>query len=102
MSSSREYGIALGSPWRRSRRSGARSIRSPGWKGRAAPLYWPPVDAATSATLIGGAAALGISLAPGDVARFDQYLALLTRWNPRITLTRVTDPAQRIAMHFPA
>lgn len=58
------------------------------------------MDAATSASLAAGAAALGVPLDDAQRAQFARYLALLTRWNAQINLTRVIDPADVVAKHF--
>ena len=58
------------------------------------------MDAATSASLAAGAAALAVPLDEAQLAQFDRYLALLTRWNAQINLTRVIDPAEVVAKHF--
>src|SRR5437899_1216376 len=46
------------------------------------------------------AAGWGISLAPAQVAAFQQYLALLADWNRRFNLTRITAPEEIVAKHF--
>lgn len=58
------------------------------------------MDAATSAKLAAGAVALGVPLAAAHLDAFDRYLALLSRWNSQINLTRVIDPTEIIAKHF--
>jgi 16S rRNA (guanine527-N7)-methyltransferase len=40
------------------------------------------------------------SLAPDRLAKFDEYLALILRWNSRTNLTAVRDPGQILSRHF--
>jgi 16S rRNA (guanine527-N7)-methyltransferase len=40
------------------------------------------------------------SLEPASLAHFEQYLALLVRWNARINLTAIRDPEQILSRHF--
>jgi 16S rRNA (guanine527-N7)-methyltransferase len=58
------------------------------------------MDAATSASLVSGAAELGVPLDDRARERFARYLALLGKWNERINLTRVVEPAEIVAKHF--
>ncbi|MDQ2810064.1 MAG: 16S rRNA (guanine(527)-N(7))-methyltransferase RsmG [Chloroflexota bacterium] len=50
--------------------------------------------------LIEGAAALGLALDTGQVARFQAYQDLLLDWNTRVNLTAITDPAGVQTRHF--
>jgi 16S rRNA (guanine527-N7)-methyltransferase len=60
----------------------------------------PPPRKDWRTALTAGATALGIDLAPAQVAAFDAYLSLLLEWNQRINLTSVTDPAEVSVIHF--
>jgi 16S rRNA (guanine527-N7)-methyltransferase len=44
--------------------------------------------------------ALPAHLTPAAVARFEAYLALLVKWNARISLTAIRDPEQIVRRHF--
>src|SRR5215217_8974716 len=50
--------------------------------------------------LVAGAAALGFSLTPAQLAQFATYAALLVEWNARVNLTAITDPARIQTHHF--
>lgn len=50
--------------------------------------------------LTAGLAALGIALAPPQVAQLARYRDLLLEWNQRFNLTAVTDPAAIEVRHF--
>jgi 16S rRNA (guanine527-N7)-methyltransferase len=58
------------------------------------------LDAATKQRLIEGAAALGVSLDTGQVARLREYLSLLQTWNRKINLTAITEPRAVVELHF--
>ena len=47
-----------------------------------------------------GAAAMGVALDDGQVARFERLRALLLDWNTRVNLTSITDPAEVETRHF--
>jgi 16S rRNA (guanine527-N7)-methyltransferase len=51
-------------------------------------------------TFSAGAAALGVPLDAGALDRFSSYLDALLEWNPRVNLTRITDPEQIAVKHF--
>jgi 16S rRNA (guanine527-N7)-methyltransferase len=53
-----------------------------------------------AATLVSGAAALGLALAPGQIERLLGFLALLTRWNRAYNLTAVRDPGEMVPRHL--
>jgi 16S rRNA (guanine527-N7)-methyltransferase len=57
-------------------------------------------DAALIDRLQRGAGALDVPLSPEVMERLRRLLALLLRWNEKINLTAVTDPAQVIERHF--
>ncbi|WP_085317293.1 16S rRNA (guanine(527)-N(7))-methyltransferase RsmG [Derxia lacustris] len=46
------------------------------------------------------ALALGLTLAPAQVAALLDYLALLSRWNGAYNLTAVRDPAEQLVLHL--
>ncbi len=46
------------------------------------------------------ASEMGIALTPAQAEQFVRYDALLREWNARINLTRITDPANVLALHF--
>lgn len=58
------------------------------------------VGAPLGESLVAGAARLGVPLDAEATRRFDRYLELLLRWNARIKLTSVTDPAEVVERHF--
>lgn len=58
------------------------------------------MDAATSSSLVTGAAALSVVVGQRELAQFDRYLALLAKWNEHINLTRVVRADAVIAKHF--
>ena len=50
--------------------------------------------------LIDGAAALGLSLAPGQAASLERYAEELVDWNRRLNLTAITGPSEIVDKHF--
>ncbi len=50
--------------------------------------------------LASGAAALGLTLAPGQEQRLLAFLGLLIRWNRAYNLTAVRDPIEMVARHL--
>jgi len=57
-------------------------------------------DDSDLATLQAGAAALGITLNQEQQRTLIHYRTLLLKWNQRINLTAITDPAQILTHHF--
>lgn len=57
-------------------------------------------DGGDLAPLAVGAAALGLALDDGQLARYARYRALLLEWNAHINLTAITDPAAIATRHF--
>jgi 16S rRNA (guanine527-N7)-methyltransferase len=51
-------------------------------------------------SLAGGAAALGLALAPDQLDRFERYCAALIDWNRRVNLTAIVDPIDVARKHF--
>lgn len=60
----------------------------------------PELPAAATATLVAGAAALGLTLTDEQVAAFATYAHELQTWNQHTNLTAVDDPAQTVTRHF--
>ena len=58
------------------------------------------MDPALEAQLVRGAARLGVALDARTRTAFSRYLALLLRWNARIKLTSVVEPAAVVEKHF--
>jgi len=58
------------------------------------------LNAASIERLEAGARAVGVSLAPSEVARLGRYYDLLVTWSRRINLTRVTRPEEVVDRHF--
>jgi 16S rRNA (guanine527-N7)-methyltransferase len=58
------------------------------------------LDPATSRRLADGAAALGMPLDAAQLAKLEQYLALLQQWNRRINLTAIDDETGVVELHF--
>jgi 16S rRNA (guanine527-N7)-methyltransferase len=55
---------------------------------------------AERAALAGGAAKLGIALAPGAVEALLRYVALLIKWNAAFNLTAIRDPGEMVVKHL--
>lgn len=58
------------------------------------------MDAAFRETLSAGREALGLELPPGAEAVLERYADLLLRWNRKVNLTAVTDPAELAEKHL--
>ena len=58
------------------------------------------LNATSLERLEAGARAVGVSLAPAEVARLGRYYDLLVTWSRRINLTRVTRPEEVVDRHF--
>lgn len=58
------------------------------------------MDAAFRETLSAGREALGLALPPGAEARLERYADLLLKWNRKVNLTAVTDPAELAEVHL--
>ncbi len=61
-----------------------------------------PTSASTDdlSVLAEGAAALGLTLSPEQLAAFARYRELLLEWNERFNLTAITDPHEVLTRHF--
>ena len=51
-------------------------------------------------SLLHGAEALGLTLAPGDCDRLLNYLSLLLKWNRVYNLTSIRKPADMVSLHL--
>lgn len=49
--------------------------------------------------LTGGVEELGLQMAPDSIAKLDAFLGHMARWNKRIGLTAITDPAEMVIRH---
>jgi 16S rRNA (guanine527-N7)-methyltransferase len=58
------------------------------------------VDAAVEARLSAGLRALGVELAPAQVAALGTLLDELADWNTRVNLTAIRDPAEAVDKHL--
>ena len=58
------------------------------------------MDAAFRETLSAGREALGLALPAGAEARLERYADLLLKWNRKVNLTAVTDPAELAEKHL--
>ncbi len=58
------------------------------------------MDAAFRETLSAGVEALGLALPAGAEARLERYADLLLKWNRKVNLTAVTDPAELAEKHL--
>ncbi len=58
------------------------------------------VDAIFRETLSAGREALGLELPPGAEARLERFADLLLKWNRKVNLTAVTDPAELAEKHL--
>jgi len=58
------------------------------------------VDAAVEARLSAGLCALGLELAPAQVAALGTLLDELADWNSRVNLTAIRDPAEAVDKHL--
>lgn len=53
-----------------------------------------------TSALISAAETLGIALAPGELARYEQYQQLICQVNAQMNLTAITDPQEMAVKHF--
>jgi 16S rRNA (guanine527-N7)-methyltransferase len=88
-------GIGNASGWclRGSRASRGREVES------VHGLFGTGVDAAHLRLIEEGASAIGLRLAPDQVAVLARHVDLLLRWNKSINLTSITDPAEVVEKH---
>ena len=56
-------------------------------------------EVATSMTLDGGLARLGVALPEGGHAKLAAYLALLAKWNRTYNLTAIREPERMVTHH---
>ena len=52
------------------------------------------------ATLLSGAAFLGLALTPSQIRLFYRHMCEMRHWNRRINLTAITDPTEIGVKHF--
>jgi len=70
------------------------------WNNTITRLNTMPKKSDPIAILREGASALGVALSPGQADAYSRYLSELLRWNKKVNLTAIDDPAEAVVKHL--